>query len=78
MTVREWAAAAADGTDMKYMKLTSPVGDEFRLAHAWRVGNDDPPQLGLFLYFGDATEGECKTVFTSYDSFMDDWSVRSS
>lgn len=74
-TIQEWADAHP-GTNMKYLKIAGPTGDHWRLAHAWRVGTDEPPQLGLFLYYGDATEGECKTVFTSYEAFMRDWTIR--
>lgn len=61
---------------MKGLRLTGPTGDPFTLAHVWRVGDGEPPRVGMFLHYGDATEGECKTVFTSWDEWQDAWTVR--
>ena len=61
---------------MSGLRLTSPTGEPFTMRHGWRVGTDEPPRIGLFLFPGDATSGTVKTVFTSYDDFMDNWKVR--
>lgn len=75
MTLREWCDAHPQ-TPMKGLRLTGPTGDPFTLAHVWRVGDGEPPRVGMFLHYGDATEGECKTVFTSWDEWQDAWTVR--
>lgn len=75
MTLREWADAHRN-TEMKGLRLTSPDGERFRLAHAWRIGEGDPALIGMFLHDGDATEGECKFRRIPYDSWMDGWTVR--
>lgn len=76
MRLREWCDAHPRG-EMKGLRLAGPTGDPFTLAHAWRVGEaDDPVRIGMFLHEGDATEGECRTVFTTWPEWMDTWTVR--
>ena len=75
MTLREWCDAHPHA-NMKGLRLAGPTGDSFTLAHAWRVGTEEPPRVGMFLHEGNATSGVCRTVFTTWEAWMDDWTVR--
>lgn len=74
MKLGEWMDANPQG-NMTGLRLAGPTGDPWTLAHAWRVGTEEPPQVGMFLHEGDATSGDCKTVFTSWDAWRE-WTVR--